>query len=597
VGYSTIAEMFVGTTAKFGDKVLYREKKEGRWIGYTGKEVREIVEQAAYGLAALGVDTGDKVGLISTNCPHWAFSDYAIITLGAATVAVYPTLIPTQMQYILDHSESKVAFAQDQEQVDKVLEVWDKLPRLEWVVCFDESVKGRHDKVLTFQELQEKGREYRQQEGVFKYEERVRAIKPDDLLTLIYTSGTTGAPKGVMLTHNNLISNIVASLEVLDLDHTDELLSFLPLSHSFERMAGHFLTFSVGATVNYAESIETVIPNMAEVQPTVVLSVPRLYEKMYSGVQAKFASGSPLKRKIAAWAVDVGYQYVKARREGNISAGLKWKKNLADKLVFSKVQALLGPRFRFFVSGGAPLSAEIGLFFDAAGIIILEGYGLTETSPVLTVNPLSDYRFGTVGPPLSNVELKIAPDGEILARGPNVMMGYYKDPEATKEAIDEEGWFHTGDIGVLEDGYLKITDRKKNLIVTAGGKNIAPAPIENALVLNKYIEQAVVIGDRRKFVSALIVPDFVALTAWAEEQGLDTSDQEALVKNEKVQALYEHEIGEVMKNFSRFEAIKKFLLLPKPFTIEDGTLTPSLKVKRKIVEDRYKQEIDALYEE
>ncbi|MCF7796192.1 MAG: long-chain fatty acid--CoA ligase [Lentisphaeria bacterium] len=594
---TTIAQMFLDITTKFSDKVLFTATEGDSWREYTGKEAREIVEEATYGLASLGIQPNDKVGILSANCPHWAYSDYAIACSGAASVTIYPTLIPSQIQYIAEHSESKAIFAQDREQVEKLIQIKDQCPQLKVVICYDDSENFDLDYVISFSDLREKGKAFASSDQAFKFEERVKLVKPDDLLTLIYTSGTTGPPKGVMLTHHNLVSDINASLQVLHVDDNDTFLSFLPLSHSFERMAGHLLATSVGATIGYAQSTETVLADMKAVNPSVMASVPRLYEKMYAGVQAKFAAGSPLKQKIAHWAIETGKRHAVKRKNGSVGGWLNMKNGLADKLVFSKVKELLGTRFRFFVSGGAPLAADIGSFFDAVGIKILEGYGLTETSPVITVNPLEDYRFGTVGPPIPGVEVKIAEDGEILTRGPNVMKGYYRDEAATREAINEEGWFYTGDIGIMEDGYLKITDRKKNLIVTAGGKNIAPAGLENALVLSPFIEQVVVIGDKRRFVSALIVPAFQALNEWAANHSIPSSDRSVLLADPKVQELFQTEVDKAMHNFARFEIVKKFTLLSKEFTIEDGSLTPSLKIKRKVVEERYKDLIDKLYEE
>lgn len=594
--YRTIPQMFLGTTGNYADKILFKEKVNGEWVGFTGQQTRETVENAAYGLAALGIEKGDHLAILSTNCCRWAFADYATSCYGAASVSVYPTLIAKQIRYIVHHSDSKLIFAQDLEQVDKVREIKADCPLLKTVVCFDDAAQFEEDYIISFQDLVDKGKAYKAGGDVFDFESRAREVQPDDVLTLIYTSGTTGNPKGVMLTNTNLTSNVQGALERIQVGSESVFLSFLPLSHSFERLVDYLCT-TVGGTIAYAEAMDKVIDNLSEVEPTHAVSVPRLFEKMYSGVQAKFASGSFIKRMIANWAVKTGYEYAAARKSGNIPAKLQKRYKRADKLVFSKVKALLGSNFDFFVSGGAPLPAEIGKFFDAAGILVLEGYGLTETSPVIGVNPREDYRFGTIGPPLVNVEVKIADDGEILSRGPHIMKGYFKDEAATREAIDEQGWFHTGDIGLLEDGYLRITDRKKNLIVTAGGKNIAPAPIEAALVMSKFIEQALVIGDRRKFVSAILVPSFSELAAWATEQQITDTTPESLVANEKVKALYDEVVAAAMSDFSRYEAVKKYLLLTKEFTIDDGTLTPTLKIKKRVVEERLKTEIEALYAE
>jgi len=595
VEFKTIAEMFLNVTKKFPEKELFTEKVNGQWVGDKGKDVYEMVKNASYGLASVGIEPKDSVAILSTNCRRWAYSDYAIATRGATSITVYPTLIASQVQYILAHSDSKLVFAEDAMQLDKLLEIKKQCPMLKTIVHFDESISYDDPDIIPFSELMEKGKAFAAGPETYDYEAEARKVAPDDILTVIYTSGTTGNPKGAMLMHSNLASNVLASNARLKITDADKFLSFLPLSHSFERL-GDYVGTHVGANITYAEAMDTVIANLSEVNPTVAMSVPRLYEKMYAGVQAKFAAGSFIKRKISGWAVKTGYAYVDARNAGNIPEKLAKRKKLADKLVFSKVQALLGTQFKLFASGGAPLAADIGRFFDAAGVKILEGYGLSETSPVICVNPPDDYRFGTVGPPLDGVEVKIADDGEILSRGPHIMKGYYKDPAGTREAINDDGWFHTGDIGVIEDGYLRITDRKKNIIVTAGGKNIAPAPIESALIMHKFFEQALVLGDKRKFVSAVLVPSFVELGAWATENQITDTSPEALIANDKVKSMLEGVVADIMKNFSSYEAVKQFLLLPKEFSVEDGSLTPTLKIKKRVVEERYKDKIDALYE-
>ena len=593
--FKTIAEMFLKVTAKYPEKELFTEKVNGEWVGDKGKDILEMVKYASYGLAALGINARDNIAILSTNCRRWAYADYAVTTRGATSITVYPTLIASQVQYIIAHSDSKLIFAEDEHQMEKVLAIRSDCPELKATVYFDESLSYDDENIISFNQLIEKGKAFAAGSDAYDFEKQALSVLPEDILTVIYTSGTTGNPKGAMLMHSNLVSNIHACNARLGITDADKFLSFLPLSHSFERL-GDYVGTSSGANITYAEAMDTVIANLSEVNPTVAMSVPRLYEKMYAGVQAKFAAGSFIKRKIAGWAVKTGYEYVEARNAGNIPPKLAKKKKRADKLVFGKVQALLGTQFKLFASGGAPLAKEIGQFFDAAGIKILEGYGLSETSPVITVNPRDDYRFGTVGTPIDGVEVKIADDGEILSRGPHIMKGYYKDEAGTREAINEDGWFHTGDIGVFEDGYLRITDRKKNIIVTAGGKNIAPAPMEAALIMNKYFEQALVIGDRRKFVSALVVPNFEELGAWATENEITDQSPDSLCENAKVMDLLMGEVELAMKDFSSYEAVKKVILVPKEFSVEDGTLTPTLKIKKRVVEERLKAQIDALYE-
>jgi long-chain acyl-CoA synthetase len=427
---------------------------------------------------------------------------------------------------------------------------------------------------------------------------RAAEVQPADLATLIYTSGTTGDPKGVMLLHSNITSNVAAVRQVFHVFAQDDVaLSFLPLCHIFERMAGYYMMLDVGATIAYAESVEAVPANMAEVRPTLMCSVPRLYEKIYARVQEKVAGDPPARQKIFRWAVGVGRRLFRHRWE-RTSPGLldRLQGALADKLVFGKIRERTGGRLKLFVSGGAPLSREINEFFGAVGLQIVEGYGLTETSPVITCNRPDRFKPGTVGLPLPGLEVKIAEDGEILTRGPHVMKGYYNKPEATAEAIGGEGWFHTGDVGVIDaDGFLTITDRKKDLIVTSGGKNIAPQPIENVIKNSPLVGEVVMIGDRRNFPSALLVPNFEVLERWAREKGLSYSSREELVQRPEVVALYEQTVKELTPHLAGFERIKKLALLAREFTLESGELTPTLKVKRRVIEKKYKDVIDNIY--
>ena len=602
MAFQTITEMFLQTTTTHTDKYLYYAKRKDHWEGLRGKDIRTTVEDLAFGLSALGISKGAQAAIMSNNTPRWGMADYGILCTGAASVSIYPTLTAQQAAYILKHSESRAVFVEDEEQAQKVLEVWDDCPDLKAMVVMNDSrVTGKAvDKddrsILSFIDLLEKGHEYGQEQNL-DFEAMCKSTGPDDLLTLIYTSGTTGDPKGVMLTHHNMVANIEGSLEHIKIDESDALLSFLPLSHSFERMAGHFLAFSRGTSVFYAESIDKVSENMLEVKPTVMLGVPRFYEKVYNRVIENISQAPSIRQKIFWWALAQGKAATDLNMAGKKTGWcLSRKHGLANKLVFSKLKERVGGRVEFFVSGAAPLSAEIAEFFASLNMIVLEGYGLTETSPVLAVNKLEKFKFGKVGPAIPNVELKIADDGEVLAKGPNIMKGYFKNPEATAEAIDAEGWFHTGDIGELdEDGYLKITDRKKSIMVTSGGKNVAPAPLENALVLSPYIEQVLIIGDKRNFISALIVPNFEKLEAFATEKGIATADREALLQHPDVLAVFEEEVEKAMKSFAKYEKVRKFTLIPREFTIEAGELTPSLKVKRKEVVDHFGAEIEAIY--
>jgi len=571
-----------------------RAKVGGRWVERSYAEFRRDVEAASRGLMALGITPGSHIAILSGNRPEWAISDYACLTACCADVPIYPTLPARQVEYILNDSGAVTAFVSDAEQLAKMLEIRDRIPTLRHVIAFDPGLAG--EGVLGFDDLLAKGAAAG---STGEWETQARTATPDDLATLIYTSGTTGNPKGVMLTHGNLTENVVSGLQALDLREGDECLSFLPLSHVFERMAGHYCMLAAGVVINYAERIDTVSSDMLERRPTVMLAVPRLYEKIYARVVEAGMSGSTFKRRIFFWAKRTAEHWVDLSLGGQpISTALTVKKAIADRLVFAKLRARTGGRIRFFVSGGAPLSADIARFFHAAGLPILEGYGLTETSPVIAVNTFAHTRLGTVGRPIVGVEVKIAQDGEILCRGPNVMRGYYRMPEATAEVLEPDGWFHTGDIGDLDlDGYLKITDRKKDLIVTSGGKNIAPQPIENLLKTNRFVLNAVMLGDGRRYPIMLVVPEFGALTAWADAQGIPTEDHDALIALRKVGDKMEGEVKKSLRDLAQFEVPKKLLLVSEDFTVENGLMTPTLKVKRRAVEQRYAERVEALYAE
>ncbi len=595
--FDTIAEMFISVTNKYADKTAYGYKVGDEWKRMTFAQVREMVEKISYGLKSLGIKPGDHIGIISHNSHLWAMSDYATVCARGVLATIYPTLTTKQVKWIVQHAECRFIFAGDQEQAEKVLSFLPEVKQLEKVIVLD-NTKFDNENVILLSDLLDMGEKY-QSGHPGEFEKDAMSIHKDDLLTMIYTSGTTGEPKGVMLTHGNLSSNIAGSLEVITADENDTFLSFLPLSHVFERMAGHYLATSVGAEIYYAESINTVADNMGEVHPTLMTAVPRFYEKVYSKIIDNISTASSIKQKLFWWSINGGKKAENLRDHGRpVGAFLETKLKIANKLVFSKLQEKVGGKLRFFASGGAPLSKEIGKFFKAAGISILEGYGLTETSPVISINPLEKNKLGTVGPILSNVEVKIADDGEILTRGPHIMKGYFKNDEATAEVIDKDGWFYTGDIGMIdEDGYLAITDRKKNIIVTSGGKNVAPQPMENVLVTSKWIEQILAIGDKRKFVSAFIVPSFPNLEAWGKEKELKWETRDELIKLPEVEELYDRVIEESMEGFAQFEKVKRYVLLSQEFTIESGELTPSMKIRRNIVEKKYQDVINQLYEE
>jgi long-chain acyl-CoA synthetase len=588
--------MFFNTIEKFGTKEAALRYKEGDiWKSITHQELAKRVKHVARGLKELGLAAGDHVAILSANRPEWAIADYGCLTARLADVPVYPTIPAVQVQYILDDSDSRAVFVENYQQYEKVAAARDKLPKLEFVIPFEPSEGMDGPGVISFQELRQRGAAA--EDKYPTYREDALATDPTNLATLIYTSGTTGPPKGVMLTHRNFCTNIIDSLKVLHIGPEDTCLSAAPLSHSFERMAGHYTMLHAGTTIHYAESVEKIPDGLKEVNPTIMIFVPRLYEKVYARVLENAMSGGALKRRIFFWARAKAEKWADLRLAHQpIPKGLGMQKAIADKLVFSKLRARTGGKIRFFVSGAAPLNAEIAKFFFAAGIPIVEGYGLTETTPVISANPLESIGIGTVGPPIPNVEVKIAEDGEILARGPNIMQGYYKKPEATAEAIDADGWFHTGDIGEFDEkGYIKITDRKKDLIVTAGGKKVAPQPIEGMLKTNKFVLNVVMVGNKRKFPSLLIVPDVDAVKAWAEERNISYTDNSSLLSQPDVAAKIEREVMGSLRDLASFEMPKKITMIEEDFTIEAGELTPTLKVKRSVVEEKYADRIEEMY--
>jgi long-chain acyl-CoA synthetase len=573
--------------------VALRAKRGGRWVDIGYREMAEQVQDLSVGLLELGVRPGDRVAILSENRPEWAIADYACLAARCTDVPIYPTLPPRQAQYVLRDSGAVAVLVSSAAQLEKVMQIRGQLPALAHVIVLDEDATGSG--VLRFDEVLRRGRA-----GRVRYPDWRRTAleaKPDDLATLIYTSGTTGDPKGVMLSHGNIASNVTTSVDLFSFTAEDECLSFLPLSHIFERMFGHYCMFHAGVVINYAESVDTVPANMLEIRPHLMASVPRLYEKIYGRVLDNVRSASSLRKRIFAWSRDVGERWAEATIEGRpVSPLLKLQRAVADRLVFAKLRARTGGRVRFFISGGAPLSPDIARFFYAAGLPILEGYGLTETSPVMAVNTFQHHRLGTVGRAIPGVEIRIAPDGEIVTRGPNVMCGYFNKPEATAEAIDAAGWFHTGDIGMIDaDGFLSITDRKKDLIVTAGGKNIAPQPIEILAKSSKFVASAVMVGDRRPFPIMLVVPNPTQVKGWAEHKGLPDGELEQLLAHPDVRQKIEREVRMTLRDLAQYEMPKKLLILARDFTVEAGELTPTLKVRRRIVEERHRIAIEALY--
>jgi long-chain acyl-CoA synthetase len=589
-----IGSVFQERVEKFGDREFLRYKEGGQWISISWNQANENVKNFSLGMIALGLEDNENVALFSENRPHWIFADLAILSAKAVNVPIYATNTPAQAEYIISDSESRIVIVSTPNQLEKVLSVKDKLPNMKNIIIFDPD--GKPDPmVISYDEVLQMGRDYADQG---EFERRLAAVSPDDLSSIVYTSGTTGDPKGAMLTHDNFLSNVRSTRQAVEVGDNDLCLSFLPLSHVLERMAGYYTTMCSGSTIAFAESIDKVRDNLSEVKPTIMVSVPRLYEKMYAGVIANAEAGSGLKKSIFYWSLGIGKRLAQYKiMKHPAPAFLKLKFAIANKLVFSKLNTLLGGRLRFFVSGGAPLSQEIAEFFYSAGILICEGYGLTETSPVITCNTPDNFKFGSVGRVITEVEAKIADDGEILCRGPNVMKGYFKKPEATQEVMSDD-WFHTGDIGFFDgDGYLHITDRKKDIIVTSGGKNVAPQNIENMLKLNKYIEQIAVVGEQRKYLTALIVPSFPDLEEWAKGENISFSSHEDLAKNDKVIEFIGQEIKNLSDELASYEQIKKFVIIPEEFTQETGELTPTLKVKRKVLNAKFKDLIDKMYED
>lgn len=561
--WATLPQMVFEQARRYGGRTVLKVKRGGVYQDISWNELADQIKRAALGLIDLGVQPADRVAILSESRPEWAVADLSILSAGAATVPIYATLTSDEIEYILANAGAHLIFVSNPELMAKVLPLQIKMDLK--VILFEAPYRVAGPRVWWFGELlglgETAGPKVRE-----ALDERLLKTAPEDLASIIYTSGTTGFPKGVMLSHRNFLSNCDAIRQVLPVGDEDITLSFLPLSHVFERCAGYYFVLFVGGSIAYAENMDAVGANLLEVRPTILTAVPRFYEKLHERIRESVRSSSWLKRKLFAWAVKVG--------RGNF---------LADRLVFSKLRARMGGRLRFCVSGGAPLSKTLAEFFYRAGVLILEGYGLTETSPVITVNRPDRLRLGSVGLPLPGVEVRLGSDGEILTRGPHVMRGYFNNPAATAEVLDAEGWFRTGDIGSLDpEGFLTITDRKKDLIKTSGGKMVAPQNLENALKSSPWIADCVVIGDRRKYVTALIVPS----PDWTGEP-----------KRLEATRLIQEEVNRLNEKLAPFEQIKKFALLAEPFTLQSGELTPTLKVKRRVIAERYAAQIEALYRE
>jgi long-chain acyl-CoA synthetase len=590
---TTLAQLLVHSVTAYPKPDFMLFKKAGAYAPISAAEFGESVKHFALGLKALGFGPGQKLCLLSENRPAWTMTDFATLAAGGLTVPIYTTLVSEQIRYIVDDSDATVVVVSNADHWKKIEPLRAGLTKVKHYITFAEEAPAG---ALTLKDVLAKGMASAAAEPGL-YDALVARVRPEDEATLIYTSGTTGVPKGVILTHDNLVSNIKTAADLVEFSDKDTVLSFLPLSHVLERMVMFTYVYK-GCTVAFAESVEAVAQNLLEVRPHIMVSVPRVFEKIYTKVMDQVMASPALRRRIFFWALKVGKAYGALKLEGRpIPGGLAVRRSVAAKLVFSKIIAKTGGRVRFFVSGGAPLSKDIAEFFYAMGLVILEGYGLTETSPLLSINTFEAIRLGTVGKTAPGIDIRIAEDGEILARGPNIMKGYYKKEAETREVM-EGGWFHTGDIGHFDaDGFLVITDRKKDLLVTSGGKNIAPQPIENLLKSSPYITNAVVIGDRRRFVAALIVPDFEKLQAYAKAQGIAAADVDGLCKDRRIVEFLKAEADRVTPLLASYEKVKRVFVLPRDFDIERGEITPSLKVRRANVTAEYREAIDALYRE
>ena len=591
---TNIMDVFLNRVEKSGYRIALRSKIDNQWKGMTWKEFADFSRSLSEGLLSLGLKKGDKVAIISSTRKEWMLADVGIMGAGAIVVPIYQSNISKECDYIINNSESKFVFAENQEQLDKLIEAKDNLKKVSKVILFDG--ESEDDWVISIAELIELGKQFNEKKPD-QYEKTIDKITENDLLTIIYTSGTTGPPKGVMLTHKNGITETGMIDKLQLMDENDEQLMFLPLAHSFARLIAHS-SFSCGYITAFAESIEKVVDNLGEVKPTFMVSVPRIFEKVYTKVKSGAEQSGGLKKSIFNWSMKVGYE-VSNNKQGNKSNNpiTDFKFKIANKLVFSKLKQKFGGRIRFFVSGGAPLAKEIAEFFHAADLLILEGYGLTENFAAATVNRPHNFKFGSVGRPLPGEDVKIAEDGEILIKGENVMKGYYANEGATSEVMNDEGWFMTGDIGTIDkDGFVFITDRKKDLIVTAGGKNVAPQNIENIVKTSQFISQVMVYGDKRKYLSALITLDEENMAEFAKTNNISYDNIKELSQHPRVYDLIQQEIDNKNSEFASYETIKKFKILEQDLSIEDGDLTPTLKVKRKIVTKKYWDLLDSMYE-
>jgi long-chain acyl-CoA synthetase len=596
MSYQSIPAILKDNVVKYGNKTAISYKKRGTFLSLTYEEFYERVLLLARGLGKAGLQKGDRVVIFSENRLGWAISDFGIQCAGGVTVPIYATNTGKQAAYIINHCGAKIVFASTKGQYEKLLSIKDEIPEVELIISYDRFIGDRSFPVYTQYQLSEVSTPLTG-EDQDQIEQQIGEITQDDLITVIYTSGTTGVPKGVLLTQRNIMINAEYGLNQLGIPQTEQTtLSFLPLSHVLERTAGYYVTLLNGNHIAFAEEAAKVMENMAEIRPTNMVSVPRLFEKIYSRIYENVHQASPFKRKLFHKAVEIGRQYVNKKYVTHEPLGLlNLKYNFFDKLVFKKIRDRFGGRLRYFLCGGAPLDKTINEFMWIIGIPVYNGYGLTETSPGITLSSAGEVRFDSVGKVFKETEIRFESDGELVVRGPQVMKGYYKNDKATKETM-EDGWFKTGDIARIdEEGFVYIVDRKKEIIVTAGGKNIAPQPIENELKLDKYISEAIVFGDRKPYLVALLTPNIERLIDLAREEHLDYIDIEGLVNHTRIKEIYLERITRLNKNFPPYKTIKYFAVAPSEFSIEGGELTPTLKMKRKVIYEKYKTMVDDLY--
>lgn len=592
----TLVDVFTHVARKHKRPDTLNYKSGGSWRSVSSEEMVQRARSIAAGLHAIGAGPGERVAILSESRVEWTLTDAGSIFAGTIDVPIYPTLTPPQVRYILNDSGASVLFLQNREKFDELKDALGECPQIKHVVFFDpQGITSGEG--LTLAQLEEKGRELEQREPGH-VDRTVANTKPDDLATIIYTSGTTGEPKGVMLTHSNLVSNLIDSSGHLSFGERDIALSVLPLSHVFERQA-MYMYLHQGMAVYFAESLQTIGPNLREVSPTVLVGVPRIFEKIYARIRERAAEAGKVSAALLAWSVSVAREYAKhILAHEPVPAFLKLQHWIASKLVFSKWQWAFGGRMRLLVSGGAALPEDLQYIYLGAGIPIVQGYGLTETSPVITTSKIEDIHPGTVGKAIPNVDIRIAVDGEIEVRGPNVMQGYYNKPEETRAVFTEDGWFKTGDIGTIDkDGFLRITDRKKELFKTSGGKYISPQPIEQAIKGSRFVNQVVLIGAERKFPAALIVPVWEQLESYCKLKGIEVKSRSELCHHPRIIDLIQRQIDALTPNLAKYERIKKVALLEDEFTIEGGELTPTLKVKRRVIDDKYRDVIEKIYEE